>query len=211
MLSRFQKVVVALICVSVFWPGPDTYAETNPANSSKKSIDVIEDYSVESIGSELTDLKMDWRPMSRDDGTLAVVADVFGVRVFLFPGNCREEPNFGCSDVYLISVIDDPKMPAEKLLDYNNSHPYVYVLAIEGGFIVQRYDFERAGEPVANFAASLMGFHRNVLNFTNTFGLTVDSGIGSPLSQSLPLPGSTFGNRSSIFPQWNALVDDPSN
>jgi len=136
---------------------------------------VITNYDVASIGGFLNELDFEWMQQSVE-GNPMLVANVFGLMVFFVPSNCETENQTVCTDLQMISFFDQQGPSLQRLHDYSRENAFALVgIGREGGFFVRRYDWEVAGIPRRNFAATILAFRNYVETFLNALQLSVQN------------------------------------
>ena len=151
------------------------HAGPGQSSQSSQSSVLMRDYTVQSILSVLQSAGIKWTSDILEDDTPVVIADAFGVRMYIFPGSCAADLLRGCTDYYMVSVITAPPIDKDKLIKYNDESSFAFVAADAEGFTLTRYDFEQAGQSAVNFLASITLFRRDVLYFIDEFGFSSQS------------------------------------
>ncbi len=175
MISVFKSLWVGVVCAVL--AGNVAVAQGRLSDSmSEQGTVLMGDYTTENIGAVLSGLQIRWRVDTMEGGVQAVSAVVGGHLLIFFPRDCGQGAGGRCTELHMVSVLQGRAPSARQILEYNEETSFVYVSEDEGTVFVQRYDFEHAGVPVLNLAASILAFRNNVNDVVNTFGLTSDAG-----------------------------------
>lgn len=175
MVSVLKSIGLGLICALVAGQLALAQGSLNDRMSDQGTV-LMGDYTTENIGAVLSGLQIRWRVDTMEGGVQAVSAVVGGHLLIFFPSDCGQGVGGRCTEVHMVSVLQGRAPAARQILEYNEETSFVYVSEDEGTVFVQRYDFEHAGVPVLNFAASVLAFRNNVNDVVNTFNLTSDAG-----------------------------------